>query len=338
MNRTILYVGNQLLERGANPTTIDRLAPLLAKEHQYTLITASKKKHPFFRLLEMVMVFLSVVKKTDYLLIDTYSTKAFWFALICSKLSRKFHLRYIPILHGGDLPKRYRKHPKTVTSFLKHAYQIVTPSEYLRDFFISESIESIKVIPNPLILERYRFRRRIKFYPKIIWVRAFDNIYNPILAVESFRRIVRVFPESSLTMVGPDKDGSFIRCKKLAERYSLNVNFTGKVSSSQLIDLLDKHSIFLNTSNYDNLPMSVIEAMAMRLIVVSTNVGGIPFLIKHNQNGLLLDQKTVESVFDSVIYIVENQDEIQSMIVNAHQTISQMDWNYSLKKWQEILT
>ena len=73
----------------------------------------------------------------------------------------------------------------------------------------------------------------------------------------------------------------FLKCKALVKESGMqeNVLFKGKMSKKEWIEISKNYHIFLNTTNVDNLPVSVIEAMALGMIIVSTNAGGVPFLI-----------------------------------------------------------
>src|SRR5258708_38412035 len=102
-------------------------------------------------------------------------------------------------------------------------------------------------------------------------------------------------------MVGPDKgDGSFERTRVEVARAGLTnrVRFAGKVPKKDVPKVISQADIFLNTTNIDNTPVSVIEAMACGLCIVTTRVGGTPFLIRHEKDGLLVapgDTKAMDS-------------------------------------------
>ena len=80
-------------------------------------------------------------------------------------------------------------------------------------------------------------------------------------------------------MVGPDKDGSLEKTKQYAKEKGVlhRVRFTGGLSKTEWIELSKDYNIFINTTNVDNTPVSVMEAMALGFPVISTNVGGVPF-------------------------------------------------------------
>ena len=93
-----------LSQHGYTPTALELLIPHLEKK--YEVISASSLKNPIFRMLHMIYCFLKYKKQTELVLVDTYSTWAFYYAVIIAILSKFNSKPYIPILHGGDLKKR----------------------------------------------------------------------------------------------------------------------------------------------------------------------------------------------------------------------------------------
>jgi glycosyltransferase involved in cell wall biosynthesis len=173
--------------------------------------------------------------------------------------------------------------------------------------------------------------------PKLLWVRSFADIYNPQMAILVFDKIKEKYPNATLTMVGPDKDGSMIDCKKLAENLKLNVNFTGKLSKTNWLELSKRHTIFINTTRFDNTPVSVMEAMALGLAVISTNVGGIPFLLSNNENALLVTDNSVSEMVSAIQTIIENPNKTKAIVNNARLLSETFDWKNVKLKWNEIL-
>src|SRR5690606_26029918 len=167
----LLYIGNKLSSHGLNKTTVETLGENLAKEG-FEVVSVSGRKSFFLRLLEMIWAALTT-KNISYLLIDTYSTKAFWFAFFCSQIARVRKIKYIPILHGGDLPKRLKNNPKLCKMLFGNAYKNVAPSNYLKSVFEKCGFNNVIYIPNTIEMEKYNFKPREKAEPKLLWVRAF---------------------------------------------------------------------------------------------------------------------------------------------------------------------
>jgi len=213
----------------------------------------------------------------------------------------------------------------------------VAPSNYLLEKFKENGFENIVFIPNSIQLEEYEYKNRIQVQPKLLWVRSFARIYNPEMAIHVFKHIKEKYPNATLTMVGPDKDGSLIETRHLAESLNLNVNFTGKLSKKNWTDLAKKHDIFINTTHFDNTPVSVIEAMALGLPVVTTNVGGIPYMLSNNENALLInDDKSIEMV-NAIEVLINNEELVQKITSNAKVLVCNMDWQVVKLKWMDLL-
>ncbi len=333
----ILYIGNNIRSKTNNVTYMVNLSNLL-KDEGYELLMTSSKKNQLLRILDMLLNIVKYRKSIRYILIDTYSTRNFYYALACSQLARVFKLKYIPILHGGNLPSRLKNSSKLCDLIFNHSYQNVAPSNYLKNAFEKKGYETI-FIPNVLEINNYKFKKRAEFTPRLLYVRAFDKIYNPQMAVYVLSELLKKNPSAKLCMVGPDKDGSLQECKDLA--LSLNVNesieFKGLLSKVQWHKLSEEFDVFINTTNLDNTPISVMEAMALGLPVVSTNVGGIPYLIDDNVTGLLVSSNDIEGMTFAIDNIILNTVSTQQLILNARKKVESFDWSHVKQSWIDVL-
>jgi len=332
----ILYLGNKLSKHGINKTTVETLGENLSQSG-FEVVSYSSKKNSLLRILDML---LGIIKHRDaqYILIDTYSTSAFWFAFLSSQLARILQIKYIPILHGGNLPNRLLLNPKLCKMLFGNAFANVSPSEYLKFHFDKFGFQNVVSIPNSINLADYSFKERQSFAPNLIWVRAFAEIYNPKMAVDVLNLLQKKYPTATLTMVGPDKDGSLESTKIYANQLNLKVNFTGKLSKKEWTDLTKNHDVFINTTHFDNTPVSVLEAMALGLPVVSTNIGGLPFLIAHHKNGYLVNDNDATEMVEQINAIINFPTQTVEIIGNAKSMISKMDWKVVENQWTNLLS
>lgn len=336
MKVRLLYLGNQLSKHGLNATTIETLGPELERLG-FEMVYASSKKSFLFRLLDMLWATILHRNKVSYILIDTYSTKAFWYAFLCAQLARFLKIKYIPILHGGNLPNRLKKNPKLCRLLFANAYKNIAPSGYLKQAFENDGFTNVVLIPNAIEIEKYPFKNRVTIVPKLLWVRAFASIYHPEMAVRVLQQLQKTYPEATLTMVGPDKDGSLLTTKSFAASLGVTITFTGQLTKEVWWQLAAEHAIFINTTHFDNTPVSVLEAMALGLPVVSTNVGGIPYLITPNVNGKLVPDADTNAMVAAISELLKNSEQSQLLIQNARSYVVQMDWEVVKEMWVEVL-
>ncbi len=336
MKRNLLYIGNKLAKHGLTVTPIETLGTLLQSEG-YHLIYASSKRYKVPRMLDMLYTTIRHGSNIDYVLIDTYSTRNFWYTFFVSQLCRILNLKYIPTLHGGDLPNRLTKTPRLCNLVFKNAYINIAPSSYLLEAFHKRGYAALAYIPNSIELRNYPFKTRETIAPKLLWVRSFSSIYNPEMAVRVLQGLKKDYPQATLCMVGPDKDGTLKKIKACAKENDLHVNFTGKLTKAEWISLSADYDVFLNTTHFDNTPVSVIEAMALGMPIVSTNVGGISYLLTHNKTALLVDDNDIEGMIAAIKQLLTDNELKHQLVRNAHELVQEFDWDKVKAKWHEVL-
>jgi glycosyltransferase involved in cell wall biosynthesis len=245
---------------------------------------------------------------------------------------------YVVTLHGGNLDRFARRWPRRVERLLNSAAAVTTPSHFLRERFRSSRVDP-HLIPNAVDVAAYRYRPRHRVVPRLVWLRAFHEIYQPELAVTTLAHLALEFPAAQLTMAGPDKgDGSLARARRRAAHYGLSgrVSFPGAASKPALPALLDSSDIFLNTSRVDNTPVSVLEAMAGGLCIVSTNTGGIPYLLRHECDALLTPSESPTAVAAAVRRVLHNPSLAGQLSRNARSNVAPYDWAEVLPMWERL--
>ena len=333
----LLYIGNKLVSKERNASGIDTLSALLRQEG-YTVRAVSSYSIKLFRLVSMMWNVLWFSRKISYVLIDTYSTKNFYYAYVVSRLCFLLNLKYVPILRGGNLSYRLDNSPKMAKAIFSNSYKNVSPSNYLKSEFDKRGF-SATYIPNVIEIKNYKFLERGISTPRLLYVRAFAGIYNPEMAIKVLNELSKTYTDASLCMIGPVKDESFERCKALVKRLNLEdkVEFTGKLSKSAWHKKAEEFNIFVNTTNIDNTPVSVMEAKALGLPVVSTNVGGVPYLINNNETGLLVDKGNVEQMVSAINKLIADNGLKSHLVKNARNQVEEFDWEVVRYQWKKLL-
>lgn len=337
-NRSVLIVGNFLSSSIASRGVCEELSLRLTSAGWSVLIT-SRLRGRISRLSDMLWTVWN--KKSNYRVaqVDVYSGLAFcWAELVCWML-RRAGKPYVLTLHGGNLPVFLRWNKARGIRLLQSANAVTAPSRYLLEQ-MREYCPGIRLLPNAVELERYRFFERRSARPKLVWLRAFHEVYNPSLAVQVLALLSKQYPDASLLMVGPDKgDGSLQAVRALAEEMGVGrqLNIVEGVPKTAVPDWLQKGDILLNTTHIDNMPVAVIEALACGLCVVSTEVGGIPYLLNNEQDALLVPADDAEAMAQAAGRILAEPELASRLSRAARQKAEQFDWSLVLPEWEQLL-
>ncbi len=333
----ILFIGNMLSKHGLTPAMTELLAKRMAENYEVKLV--SQKRNKLSRLIDMLLIIYRNRISINLAVVDVYSSISFWYVVLCTFLLRLLNLPYITILRGGNLPDRLRANPRLCNEIFKNSAVNISPSGYLKKVFYERGF-FVNVVPNFIDLVRYPFLKRPSFEPRLFWVRSFHKIYNPYLAIEIVMQLKRKYPDAKLCMVGPDKDGSLLECKKMVLENGLEntVEFTGKLSKDEWIHRSTQYDIFINTTNFDNMPVSVIESMALGLPVVSTNVGGLPYLIENGKTGILVNREDAASFVKAIQRLISDNDYAQQIAHAARKKAEAFDWEIVKEQWQNVIS
>ena len=333
-----MLIGNFLAYKGVTSPT-EEIARHL-KASGWKVVYASSKTARLARLVDMIKTTWGHRHDYKSAHVDVYSGAAFLWAEIVCRLLRVLGKPFTLTLHGGNLPAFSRRWPGRVHNLLQSAVVVTAPSGYLLDQ-MRPYRQDLLLIPNGLHIQAYRFRGRTRVSPKLIWLRSFHAMYNPQLAPKVLNLLATEFPDIHLTMVGPDKgDSSLEKTMRKAQEMGVadRISFQGQVPKADVPYWMDRGDIFLNTTYIDNMPVSVIEAMASGLCLVSTDVGGIPYLLEHEKDALLVPPDDPSAMAAAVRRILTEPDLAARLSENARQKAEQFDWSVILPQWEALVS
>lgn len=332
-------IGNYLTSPRHNRNVWQALAERLPSVGWEVLVTSTKESQ-ILRLLDMLTTIVTKRHQYDLAQIDVFSGKAFIYAECCARLLSIFHKPIVLTLHGGGLPSFANQYPIRVSKLLSLASEVVTPSPFLQQS-LNKYHSRIKVIPNGIDISTIPYKARKFLSPNLIWVRAFHQTYNPELAVKVLSSLSTDYPNTRLTMVGPDKgDGSLKAVNSLAKKLGVvdRLIILPAVRYEEVPSLLDQADIFINTTNYDTAPRSLLEAMANGACVVSTNVGGIPWMITNFQEGLLVPPEDELAMVNAIKSLLEEPEVAVRISQNARKTAERHDWSKVIPEWDNLFS
>lgn len=251
-------------------------------------------------------------------------------AVLVAKLyGKKVVLNY----HSGEA-EDHLAHWRTAIPILRLADAIVTPSNYLVDVFARFKLAA-RAIPYSVETDRFRFRERTPLRPLFLSNRNHEPLYNVGCILRAFAIIQRSLPEARLVVVG---DGSQrTELERLAGELNLrDTEFVGRVEPEEMSAYYDAADVFLNASNIDNMPISILEAFAAGTPVVTTNAGGIPYIVTGGENGLMVECGDCEALARSALRLFEEHGLASKMVGKAHEQSRRYAWAAVKDGWLKV--
>lgn len=333
----IIQIGQFLSQHGYTPTMAEEFNNNLSL--RYPIRYASSKRNLLLRMLDMIYTIIRHSRRANIVIIHSFSSLAFYYTLFCALLCRLLGLPYITIIHGGNFPHRMKTNPRLCALVFNHSVINVCPSLFLMERLKPYGYKT-SYIPNFININESPFKLREHFDLKLLWVRSFDAIYNPEMAIDVLAILKQRYPEKEirLAMIGPDKDGSAQRTLDKAKAMGVDhlLEITGKLTKKEWKTKAADFDLFINTTNIDNNPVSVIETMGLGLPIVSTEVGGIPFLIAHGVNGFMVPANDPVAMANQLIAIIENPGLGMRVAETARREVEKLDWAVLKEKWFEL--
>jgi glycosyltransferase involved in cell wall biosynthesis len=243
--------------------------------------------------------------------------------LLLIKIRKK---RVILSARGGDAGRFFKRWKAIARSVLRIPQAITVPSEFLQKQFSDHLQMSSIIVPNIADLDQFHFRERPRLSPRFIVTRHLEEMYNIACVVRAFKNISGVYPDSRLTIAGDGTQKKSLQELACSLGLSSSIAFVGRVPHQQLPALYDAHDIFLNASSVDNLPGAILEAFASGLPVVSTRAGGIPYVVEHLGNGLLVDLNDSDALAQSAIFLLKSPETAQRLARNAFKYVQDYSW------------
>lgn len=333
--KKILFVGPMVGQTPGYVTTQGLLISKLLKLDGHEVCAVSSYLSRVMRLLHIIWT-IFIKKNLSIMVLDVFGGLSFIQEDIASFLGERLGYKIIMVVRGGALPQFMKRHPKWSERVLRRADKIICPSNYLKKVLDEYGFQN-QVLPNMVSSKTMDFNLRGKIAPKLIWMRAFDHAWNPLMAVHVLKFVSEVFPQTSLVMAGKDK-GLLEKCRVLANQLGVekNIRFAGFLDPAQKKEEFTKADIFLNTNTIDNMPVAVIEAWAAGLPVVATNVGGIPDMIDHEQTGLLVPDNDSRAMADAVIRLIRESLLVQHLSAAGRKKAESFFWENIKPQWEAV--
>ena len=291
-------------------------------------------------LTESVYLASLALRLRKYDVVHAFSASYFSFVLAPTPailVAKLFGKKVILNYRSGEAEDHLQRWRRSAIPTVRLADEVVVPSGYLVDVFARFGLRARSIF-NIVDLDRFQFRRREPLRPVFFANRNLEPLYNVACILRAFARIQQSFPDARLIIAGDGSQRTAL--ESLAAELGLRgVEFLGRVAPEQMNRLYDAADIYLNSSNIDNMPASIIEAFASGLPVVTTNAGGIPYIVEHEQTGLLVNCDDDEAMANAAIRLLEEDDLAAQVVERARtQCHANYTWTAVRDEWLKLYT
>ena len=243
--------------------------------------------------------------------------------------------------HGGYFDQFHRKLPaflrRTVDGILQRANVVIALSPRWRDFYVNEcevSPSHVAVLPNPVRWTPDIPNRAGRTTVQFVFLGRMSQqkgAYDLVKAFAAMPEAVRA--RARLTLAG---DGDLEAIRKLGEPFGDKVRVLSWIDSSERERLLAESDVFVLPSYNEGVPMALLEAMAAGLPAIVTSVGGIPDVLRHGVEGLMVEPGRVSDLSAAMARMVTHDGERNASGRRAHDRARSFDVHAYARSLAEI--
>ena len=226
-------------------------------------------------------------------------------------------MRRVPVVvnyRGGEAESFLNRAGAGVRRALSHCAVLAVPSGFLQGVFAQYGIKA-EILPNIVDLGRFRptdDSRAIGAH--LVVARNLEPIYDNETAIIALALVQKVRREARLTIAGTGPEQAALRRRVEQLGLADTVHFAGRLDRDAMAALYRDADIVLNPSTVDNMPNSVLEALASGVPVVSTNVGGVPYIVKDGTSALLVPPRDPQAMATAVLRLLDNPALAKSLV------------------------
>ncbi|HQU87689.1 MAG TPA: glycosyltransferase family 4 protein [Denitromonas sp.] len=246
-------------------------------------------------------------------------------------------LRGVPVVvnyRGGEAGSFLNGSAGVVRRVMRHVAALVLPSGYLQAVFQGYGMAG-EIVPNIIDLERFHPSESpaVGAAPHIVVARNLEQIYGIDVALQAFAQIRRSVPSATLSVAGSGPQLASLQAQAEALGIASAVRFTGRLDRDEMADLYRSADVMINASRVDNMPNSVLEALASGVAVVSTDVGGVPYIVEHEKTALLVPPDVPEPMAKAVVRLLEDDALRQRLVAAGLADVVRYQWASVSAQW-----
>ncbi len=248
--------------------------------------------------------------------------------------ARRFGKPTVLNYHSGEAEDHLARWGVLVHPWVSLVDAIVVPSEYLRAVLARHGYRA-RVVRNVVDTARFRYRDRAQLRPRLVSSRNLDPYYRIENTLEAFVLLRGRYRAATLTLAGDGSERA--RLERLAAALGGDgIRFVGRVEPAAMPRLYDDADIFVNSSVVDNQPLSVLEAFAAGLPVVSTATGDIAALVRDGETGLVVPPREPSAMAKAVTTLLEHPERALRMARQARDEVEAYSWPRVRDQWAAV--
>lgn len=263
-----------------------------------------------------------------------YGTAGSFITPVCKDLNIPLVVHF----HGFDASNygTYRLFKDRYKKMFNYARAIIAVSKAMQRALVTYGCPEDKIVINTYGPHDAFFNVNVDYNSKqIITVGRHTYQKAPYLSILAFKSVLERFPDAKFVMIG---DGELYEVSNnMVQALDLerNIILLGALERNDIIKEISKscmyiqHSLVARNGDSEGTPVSIIEAMASGLPVVSTRHAGIPDVVIEEETGLLVDEKEVEQMAKCIIRLLENKELAMQMGISGRNRIRS---HFSLEK------
>jgi len=281
----------------------------------------------FFRMLPYLGRLWSQMGEADVAHLMANSGWSWFFFVVPAAVVAR--LRAVPLIinyRGGEAEAFLEGNVWAVRPIVRRAAALVVPSSFLQQVFGRFGMAAT-IVPNIVDLSRFRPMAAEPARPlHVIVTRNLEPIYDNAAAIRAFAIVRGQIPAARMTVAGEGPSRASL--EQLARELGISdaVTFCGRVANADIPALYASADVCLNPSLADNMPISVLESLASGVPVVSTRVGGIPYLVEHELTALLVEPGDAEAMADAVLRVLRDEALRARLTATGQEAVRHFDW------------
>jgi glycosyltransferase involved in cell wall biosynthesis len=249
-------------------------------------------------------------------------------------VGRLFGKKVVLNYHSGEAADHLAHWGWLVHPWVRLASMVVVPSAYLQQAFDQHG-HATKVVRNFIDLSAFRYRERRQLRPVLLSNRNLEAHYGVFNSLEAYVLLKQRVPEATLTIAGYGSQLKLLR-QRVAEQGIKDVTIVGRVEPRHMPALYEQADIFVNSSLIDNQPISILEALAAGLPIVTTPTGDIAAMVQHGQCGTMVPVNDPQAMADAMQALLDAGPQAAELAKRGRAAVASYTWPQVYQAWMDV--